>query len=307
MRRVPLSYPELTPINAMTPGSGVICTIKTLAQLEDLAAVYRRLLGVLDGYMMEEARVTTASCAIKTSGPLFGKHQLVSLAAVLYHTLKPDEEKKVLAAYPVHLAKHAKVFGVSPGLSAKAPLNTRPGVTSAHTNVHAFYCDIRFDPTAFEWASDIPDHAHWHPGPRAKYEDPKLVTLKEAMASFLAWRDAIKEVCNLDFGTMNIYKDKSTKDFLYSSIARVSKSLADSLRHNPFYQGLEEDCKQLAPWIDPRQAGEYLHIREVAQAFTRVMFDEALPMDAWTDVLCADLVLRCRISLMAKREPLRKK
>ena len=302
MRRVPLTYPDLTPVNAMVPGAGMIGTIKTIVQLEDLAALHRRIVKAQDAILTDKAKQSFFLVSLRTSGPLFGKNQIVSLAAVLYHTLTPDEEKKVLAVYQTSVASSAKIFGVAANQSAKAPLNTRPGVTSVHTNLHSFFCDIRFDSANYEWASGIPDHVHWHPGPeRSKYEDPKLVSLKEAIASFVAWVEAIRKVTKLDINVGGFYPSGTEENFLYAAIARTSKSLADSTVKPvkvPDYSQIVKPCKVLAPWIDPIKAGEFFNVREVAQAFTRMIIDESIPSDAWTDVLCHELVIRHSLSVL---------
>ena len=57
-------------------------------------------------------------------------------------------------------------------------------------------------------------------------------------------------------------------------------------------------CKILAPWIDPKKAGEFFNVREVTQAFTRMIIDEAIPSDAWTDILCRELVSRHSLSAL---------
>lgn len=302
MRRVPLTYPDLTPVNAMVPGAGMIGTIKTVAQLEDLAALHRRVVRAQDTILLEQAKQSLIPMALRTSGPSFAKNQIVSLGAVLYHSLTSDEEKKALALYQSNIAQYSKIFGVAANQSAKAPLNTRPGVTHIHTNLHSFFCDIRFDSSNYEWASNIPDHVHWHPGAdKAKYEDPKLVSLREAMASFVAWVDAVKKVSKLAFDVGGFYPSGLERNFLYAALARISKSIADSTV-TPIkvtdYSDIAKPCKILAPWIDPKKAGEFLHVREVAQAFTRMILDESLPSDAWTDVLCYELIGRHSLSVL---------
>lgn len=302
MRRVPLTYPDLTPVNAIVPGAGMIGTIKTVAQLEDLAALHRRVVRAQDIILLEQTKQSLIPMPLRASGPSFAKNQIVSLGAVLYHSLTPDEEKKALAAYQSNIAQYSKIFGVAANQSAKAPLNTRPGVTHTHTNLHSFFCDIRFDSSNYEWASNIPDHVHWHPGTeKAKYEDPKLVSLKEAMASFVAWVEAIKKVSGVKIDVRGFYPTGLEDNFLYAALARISKSVADSLISPisaPKFSAIEKTCKVLAPWIDPRKAGEFLNIREVAQAFTRMVLDESLPSDAWTDVLCHELIGRHSLSVL---------
>lgn len=299
MRRVPLTYPDLTPVNAMVPGAGMIGTIKTVAQLEDLAALHRRVVRAQDTFWFEKTKESFVLVSLRTSGPLFGKHQIVSLAAVLYPTLTPDEEKKVLATYQVSIGPMAKLMGVAANQSAKAPLNTRPGVTSVHTNLHSFFCDIRFDSSNYEWASNIPDHVHWHPGAdKAKYEDPKLVSLKEAMASFVTWVESVKKVSKMGIAVVDFYSNHLENQFIYSALARSSKSMADTLSLVKSQSPLVDACKILAPWIDPKKAGEYFNVREVAQAFTRMIIDEAVPSDAWTDVLCHELAIRHSLSTL---------
>ncbi len=300
MRRVPLTYPDLTPINAMVPGAGMIGTIKTVAQLEDLAALHRRVVKAQDTFWFEKTKESFVLVSLRTSGPLFGKHQIVSLAAVLYPSLTPDEEKKVLSTYQVSIGPMAKLMGVAANQSAKAPLNTRPGVTSVHANLHSFFCDIRFDASNYEWASNIPDHVHWHPGAdKAKYEDPKLVSLKEAMASFVTWVESIKKACKIELVVVDFYQSHLENQFIYSALARSSKSMADVLKldRDPS-SGVYKIYKVLAPWIDPKKAGEYFNVREVAQAFTRMIIDEAIPSDAWTDVLCHELAIRHSLSAL---------
>lgn len=304
MRRVPLTYPDLTPVNAMVPGAGMIGTIKTVAQLEDLAALHRRVAKRFDSFLFRKEKVDSfVIFSIRSSGPSFGKNQIVSLAAVLYHTLSPDEEKAVLSLYQKEIALHAKIFGVAANQSAKTPLNTRPGVTTVRTCLHSFFCDIRFDSANYEWASDFPDHAHWHPGTeKAKYDDPKLVSLKEALASFVAWVEAIKKATNIGIGVTAFYPSKLEQNLLYAALARTSKSVADSIippvEKEPGFEAIAKPCKVLAPWIDPRRAGEFFNVREVAQAFTRMIIDEAIPSDAWTDVLCHELVIRHSLSVL---------
>lgn len=278
----------------------MIGTIKTVAQLEDLAALHRRVVKKQDSVLVENTRESFVLVSLRTSGPLFGKHQIVSLAAVLYHTLTPDEEKKVLSTYQVSIGPMAKLMGVAANQSAKAPLNTRPGVTNVHTNLHSFFCDIRFDASNYEWASNIPDHVHWHPGAdKAKYEDPKLVSLKEAMASFVTWVESIKKACKIELVVVDFYQSHLENQFIYSALARSSKSMADVLKldRDPS-SGVYKIYKVLAPWIDPKKAGEYFNVREVAQAFTRMIIDEAIPSDAWTDVLCHELAIRHSLSAL---------
>lgn len=280
----------------------MIGTIKTVAQLEDLAALHRRVVRMQDTVLIEQAKQSFVLVCLRTSGPLFGKHQIVSLAATLYHSLTPDEEKKILAAYQTAIASSAKVFGVAANQSAKVPLNTRPGVTSVHTNTHSFFCDIRFDSANYEWSSEIPDHVPWHPGPdKAKYEDPKLVSLREAMASFVAWVEVIKKTTKIGIEVGGFYPSGLERNFLYAALSRVSKSLADSTVTPvkvPDYNSIAKPCKVLAPWIDPKKAGEFFNVREVAQAFTRMIIDESIPSDAWTDVLCHELVIRHSLSVL---------
>jgi hypothetical protein len=299
MRRVPLTYPDLTPVNAMVPGAGMIGTIKTVAQLEDLAALHRRVVKMQDALLIEKMKSSFVLVSLRTSGPLFGKHQIVSLAGVLYHTLTPDEEKKVLATYQASIGPMAKLMGVAANQSAKAPLNTRPGVTTVHTNLHSFFCDIRFDSSNYEWASNIPDHVHWHPGAdKTKYEDPKLVSLKEAMASFVTWVESVKKVSKVSVEVVDFYSTCLELQFIYSALARSSKSIADILKLDLTPSSSPVNAyKVLAPWIDPKKAGEYFNVREVAQAFTRMIIDEAIPSDAWTDVLCHELASRHSLSV----------
>lgn len=299
MRRVPLTYPDLTPVNAMVPGAGMIGTIKTVAQLEDLAALHRRVSKIQDEILIDKTRSSFVLVSLRTSGPLFGKHQIVSLAAVLYHTLTPDEEKKVLSTYQVSIGPMAKLMGVAANQSAKAPLNTRSGVTTVHTNLHSFFCDIRFDSSNYEWAPNMPEHVHWYPGAdKAKYEDPKLVSLKEAMASFVTWVESVKKVCKIELIVEDFYPSNLENQFIYSALARSSKSMADVLKLDKNPPSSDSKVfKVLAPWIDPKKAGEFFNVREVAQAFTRMIIDEAIPSDAWTDVLCHELASRHSLSV----------
>lgn len=300
MRRVPLTYPDLTPVNAMVPGAGMIGTIKTVAQLEDLAALHRRVVKMQDALLIEKMKSSFVLVSLRTSGPLFGKHQIVSLAAVLYHTLTPEEEKKVLSTYQVSIGPMAKLMGVAANQSAKAPLNTRTGVTTVHTNLHSFFCDIRFDSSNYEWAPNMPEHVHWYPGAdKAKYEDPKLVSLKEAMASFVTWVESVKKISKMEVEVMDFYTSGLEIQFIYSALARTSKSMADVLKLDRTPHPPPVDIyKVLAPWIDPKKAGEYFNVREVAQAFTRMIIDEAIPSDAWTDVLCHELAIRHSLSAL---------
>lgn len=276
----------------------MIGTIKTVAQLEDLTALHRRVVKLQDSFLFREEKLACVLVSLRTSGPSFSKNQIVSLAAVLHNTLTVDEEKRVLAAYQTGIAQYAKIFGVAANQSAKAPLNTRPGVTTARTCLHSFFCDIRFDSSNYEWAPNIPDHAHWHPGAdKSKYEDPKLVSLKEAMASFVAWVEAIKKTCQFKVEIEDFYPSGLENKFLKAILVRTSKSITDAMLFGD-PADYRKACKVLAPWIDPVKAGEFFNVREVAQAFTRMIIDESIPSDAWTDVLCHELVIRHSLSVL---------
>lgn len=276
----------------------MIGTIKTVAQLEDLTALHRRVVKLQDSHLFKESKMACVLVSLRTSGPSFAKNQIVSLAAVLYIALTADEEKKVLTAYQAGITQYAKIFGVAANQSAKAPLNTRPGVTNVRANLNSFFCDIRFDSANYEWASDIPDHVHWHPGTdRAKYEDPKLVSLKEAMASFVAWIEALKKTLQFKVEIDDFYPSGLENKFIKAILVKTSKSVADATSiGNP--ADYRKACKALAPWIDPVKSGEFFNVREVAQAFTRMIIDESIPSDAWTDVLCHELVIRHSLSVL---------